>query len=118
MRPFTDTLRDMRKGRVVDAATEQLAEVVRAVLENSKPGSLTLTLKVEPQGKGDNAVVLSAKIATKVPQPKLPDALFFADLDGDLFRDDPTQREMFSTTTLGDVVDKRTGEVVAEKAGA
>jgi hypothetical protein len=108
MRPFTDVLRDIRKGRVVEAASDQLAEVVRAVLDTSKPGEITLKLSVKPQGKGDNAVIVSAKIASKVPQAALPDALFFADLDGDLLRDDPTQTRMFADAER---VDPLTGEV-------
>lgn len=110
MRPFTDVLRDIRKGRVVDAASEQLAEVVRAVLDTNKGGELTLKISIKPQGKGDNAVILSAKIVSKVPQIALPDALFFADLDGDLLRDDPTQQRMFADAK--ERVDPLTGEVV------
>lgn len=114
MRPFTDVLRDIRKGRVVDAAGEELAEVVRAVLDTTKPGELTLKLTVKPQGKGDNAVIVSAKLSAKVPQADLPDALFFADLDGDLLRDDPTHVRMFADA--GETVDLATGEVT--RAGA
>lgn len=112
MRPFTDVLRDIRKGRVVDAASDQLAEVVRAVLATDKPGELTIKLSIKPQGKGDNAVIVGAKVTAKAPQATLPDALFFADLDGDLLRDDPTQTRMFADA--GDKIDGTTGEVVSE----
>lgn len=114
MRPFTDVIRDIRKGRVVDAASEELAEVVRAVLDTNKGGELTLKLSIKPQGKGDNAVIVSAKLSAKVPQADLPDALFFADLDGDLLRDDPTQNRMFAD--VKERVDPLTGEVT--KLGA
>lgn len=116
MRPFTDVLRDIRKGRVVEAASEQLAEVVRGVLDTNKGGEFTLKMTVKPQGKGDNAVILSVKMAAKVPQADLPDALFFADLDGDLLRDDPTQSRMFADA--GDRIDAKTGEVLAEAGRA
>jgi hypothetical protein len=109
MRPITDVLRDIRKGRVVDAASEQLAEVVRGVLDTTKKGELTIKLSVSPQGKGDNAVIVGAKVSSKVPQADLPDALFFADLDGDLLRDDPTQTRMFADA--GESFDPTTGEV-------
>lgn len=111
MRPFTDVLRDIRKGRVVEAASEELAEVVRAVLDTGKAGEITLKLAVKPQGKGDNAVIVSAKLTAKKPQATLPDALFFADLDGDLLRDDPTQQRIFADAT-GERMDPRTGEVL------
>ncbi len=112
MRPFTDVLRDIRKGRVVDAASDELAEVVRAVLDTSKPGELTLKLKIKPQGKGDNAVIVSAEVKAKRPQADLPDALFFADIDGDLLRDDPTQQRIFADAS-GEKIDARTGEVLS-----
>lgn len=96
MRPFTDVLRDIRKGRIVDAAGEELARVVRGVLETDKAGTLTLKLSIKPQGKGDNAVIVSAALTASVPQASLPDALFFADVEGDLLRDDPTQTRMFA----------------------
>jgi len=113
MRPFTDVLRDIRKGRVVEALTVELAEIVRGVLDTSKAGELKLTLSLKPQGKGDNAVIVSAKIAAKVPQADLPDAIFFADLDGDLFRDDPTQSRMFADA---EKIDPVTGEISIARA--
>lgn len=118
MRPITDVLRDMRKGRVVDEASEQLAAVVRAVLDHDKPGELTLKLTIKPQGKGDNAVILSAKVTHKAPQGDLPDALFFADLDGQLLRDDPTHVRMFADARgPRERIDPETGEILAA-AGA
>lgn len=113
MRPFTDVLRDIRKGRVVEAASDQLAEVVRGVLDTNKTGELTLKLSVKPQGKNDNAVVVSAKLSTKVPRGDLPDALFFADLEGDLLRDDPTQMRMFADAER---IDPKTGEILEGRA--
>lgn len=108
MRPITDILREIRKGRVVERASEEMAEVVRAVLDTEKAGKLTIELTVKPQGKGDSAVIVSAKLKTTIPQADLPDALFFADLDGDLHRDDPSQREMFTPTdALGDTLDRK-----------
>ncbi len=107
MRPFTDVLRDIRRGKVVEAASEELAQVVKAVLDTEKAGELTLKLKIKPQGKGDNAVIVSAELKAKRPQADLPDALFFADLEGDFLREDPSQTRMF-----GDAVDPRTGEIL------
>ena len=114
MRPFTDVLRDIRKGRVVEAASEELAEVVRAVLDTNKPGKLTLEIGIKLNGRNDNAVILTAKLKSSKPQADLPDALFYADLDGDLLRDDPTQQRMFADAK--ERVDPLTGEVV--KLGA
>lgn len=111
MRPFTDILRDMRKGRIVETCGVELAEVVRAVVDTNKPGELTLKLKIKSQGRGDNAVIVSAEIKGKKPIADLPDALFFADLDGDLLQNDPTQNRIF-TDVAGDKIDAATGEVL------
>lgn len=108
MRPITDVMRDIRKGRAVDEASEQLAEVVRAVQATGKAGSVTIKLTVEPKpGEGD-AFVIKPEVSAKIPRPKLPDAIFFATDDGDLVREDPNQREMFRDTDgLGHTADRR-----------
>jgi len=112
MRLITDILRGIRRGRVVEAASDQLAAVVRGVLDTERPGELILKIKVTSRGKGDNAVLLQCEIKAKVPQALLPDALFFADLDGDLHVNDPTQVRMFADAAF----DPETGEVTDKKA--
>lgn len=94
MKPFTDTLREYRRGALVDEATAALAEVVKGVMQTGKPGSVTLTLKVSHQ-KGDRTVMeLAGEVNGKPPKEALPVAIFYADDDGALFRADPKQREM------------------------
>ena len=51
MRLITDVLRDIRKGRVVEFASERLAEVVTAVGDTGKAGKLVIELTVKPQGQ-------------------------------------------------------------------
>ncbi len=102
MKPITDILRDIRKGMVAEAAGEELAQVVRAVTATGKPGSLTIKLTVKPQ-KGDNEqVVISSKLSATTPTADMPEAIFFADMEGDLHRNDPRQPEMFRNADLGD----------------
>lgn len=110
MRPFTDILRDIRRGRVVDAASEQLATIVRGVIATGKPGELTLKLSIKPQGKGDNAVVITTKLTGKEPRDDLPEAIFFADEAGDLLREDPTQTRMFAEADDGEPTRRRRGD--------
>ena len=45
MRLITDVLREIRKGRPVEEATMALADVVRAVDETGKDGSVTIRLR-------------------------------------------------------------------------
>jgi hypothetical protein len=94
MRPITDVLRDFRKGRLVDEATEQLAEIVRAATLHNKAGELTIKLKVKPTGHAE--VELVAAVSCKVPRADMPKAIFYADAEGDLHRNDPQQSRMFA----------------------
>lgn len=97
MRPVTDILRDIRKGRVVDDATAKLQRVVESVLETKKPGTLTIQLTVKPQKNDDEQVIIVSTVKAKTPEMDLPDAVFFVDEDDgfNLIRDDPKQRELF-----------------------
>jgi hypothetical protein len=95
MRPITDVLREMRRGRIVEDATDALGEVVKAVDATNKAGSVTIKLTVKPSKDGGWEKTLSAAISTSVPRPDLPDAVFFSNADGDLVRDDPDQRALF-----------------------
>lgn len=96
MRPITDVLRDIRRGRAVEQATRLLAEVVRAVDETGKPGTVTLTLTVKPEKGGGSQKTLLCSVKHKKPEADIPEAVFFSDEDGDLHRSDPHQSEMFT----------------------
>lgn len=96
MRPITDILRDIRKGRAVDLASQRLAEIVQAVDETGKPGELTITMKVKPEKGGGSQKSIAVSVKAKIPEVDLPEGVFFSDADGDLHRTDPQQQEMFS----------------------
>ncbi|MBN8955040.1 MAG: hypothetical protein J0H17_00290 [Rhizobiales bacterium] len=96
MRPVTDVLREVRKGRAVDLASERLADLVRAVDETGKAGSITITLKVKPEKGGGSQKTIAVDVKAKIPEIDLPEAVFFSDREGDLHRSDPTQQEMFT----------------------
>jgi hypothetical protein len=92
MRLITDIMRDVKKGRLVEEATAALAEVVRAVDELGKAGSVSITITVKP-GDG-NEKTLVATLGVKKPAREIPPAIFFSDADGDLHRSDPAQSEL------------------------
>jgi len=99
MRPITDVLREMRGGKAVVQASEMLSEIVRAVDETGKSGSVTITITVEPEKGGGSQKTLSVDMKMKKPTTALQPAIFFSDSDGDLHRSDPEQREMFEPTS-------------------
>lgn len=106
MRPFTDVLRDIRKGVAVDAASEALSTVVQGVMATGKPGAVTVTITVKPpKSRGDNALVVLADVKVKEPRDDLPEAIFYASEDGDLLREDPTNQRLFADAD--DLADRR-----------
>lgn len=94
MRLITDVLRDIRRGKPVEEATAALADVVRAVDETGKDGSVTITIKVKAAKHGGPEKTIVAEVKAKKPIAEIPPAVFFSDEDGDLHRFDPRQQEM------------------------
>jgi hypothetical protein len=108
MKPVTDVLREYRKGQLADEATEELAKVVKAVMETGQAGTLTLILTAKPH-KGDaSIIILAGEVKSKVPREALPDAIFYADEQGNLHRQDPKQRDM--DTLFRDTAERHTAE--------
>jgi len=103
MRPITDILREIRRGRAVDQATRMLTEVVRAVDETGKAGTVTITLTVKPEKGGGSQKTIGVAVKAKKPEADIPEAVFFSDPEGDLHRSDPTQEEMFSEAGGGGI---------------
>lgn len=96
MRPITDILREIRKGRAVDLASQRMAEIVQAVDETGKAGELIISIKVKPEKGGGSQKVIQVGVKAKIPEMDLPEGVFFSDSEGDLHRTDPAQNEMFS----------------------
>lgn len=92
VRPFADWLRDQRNGRTHDELSDALNELVEAVQEHGKAGSITFIVKVKPAGRGDHGTVLvSDDVRLKAPTGERPETVFFADDDHNLVRHNPAQ---------------------------
>ena len=94
MRPITDVLRESRNGRAADVASQRLAELVQAVDETGKAGSLTITFKVKPEKGGGSQKTIACDVKSKIPEIDLPEAVFFSDEEGNLHRSDPAQTDL------------------------
>lgn len=92
-REFTEILSELRAGAIAERLSEELQDVVAAVIETSMVGDLTLKLKIKPDG--ERTVEVTTEIKAKVPRKPLGSSIFFADTGGNMTRDDPRQREMF-----------------------
>ena len=91
-KPFSDTLGEIEGGRVLREATELAREIVNAVLETRKKGSLTLKLSFTATGKG--SIEVDCKLESKIPEHDRMTTTFFATHDGTLIRDDPDQPKL------------------------
>ena len=94
IRPFADFLREHRKGELHDELGERLNELVNAVQDTGKKGTVTLVLSVAPAARSDEMVIVSDEIRLKAPEPDRPDAVYFADHEGNLTRHNPRQPEL------------------------
>lgn len=92
-RPFMDFLREHRNGVTHDELSDALQELVAAVAEEGKSGSMTFTINIKPMGKSDGLEV-SAEVKVKPPKTTPGVSIFFASPDNNLVRQDPRQQSM------------------------
>jgi hypothetical protein len=92
IRPFTDVLEEVRRGATLDELSKGLNELIEAVVQHQKGGTLTLTVKVKPSG--DRQVAIEDAIKVKAPEPGRGVSLFFVDSDANARRDDPAQSRL------------------------
>lgn len=94
-RPFSQWLAEQRQGALHGELTAALAEVTRAVVEHGKPGTVTLKISLKPL-KDHPAGVLQVvdDVAMKAPQATRGSALWHADDEGNLSRENPRQARL------------------------
>ncbi len=92
-RPFADLLREHRNGATHDELSDKLQELVAAVVEEGKSGTLSLTISIKPMGKGDGFEV-SAAVKLAAPKPTPGVSIFFASPENNLVRQDPRQTNL------------------------
>lgn len=116
VRPFADFLREQSKGRTHDELSEALNDLVTAVTDTRRAGTLTLTISVKPLKGTEHGLLVGDVIKTKLPTPDRTESIFYAH-DGNLQRTDPNQPEISGLREVGGVkVDTRTGELKEKKA--
>jgi hypothetical protein len=100
---FVATLNELRQGRVANDLSERLAELVGAVKETGKAGTLSLQLKIAPASAGDvSQVFVNDVVKLVLPQPARPATLFYPNEQNVLLRRDPNQRELQLRTIEGE----------------
>lgn len=89
VRPFADVLSEVNRGVVADEAATKLAELVAAVQETGKKGTLKVLIEIAPVKGNDTIVQVSGSVDARPPRPAAPTSFFYPDEDGNLSRNDP-----------------------------
>lgn len=90
------------RGEAHTQISRELCELLAAVQEHGRKGSLTVKVTVEPpKGHVDGApLLISIESDLKAPRPVAPPAMYFVDDDGRPTRNDPRQTAAFDVRDL------------------
>ena len=103
MAHFLEVIGEMRSGDVIPELDEALTELLQSVRDTGKKGNLTLTLTVNPAGRGKiETVLLEDEIKTKLPELPKGGTIFFATEENELRREDPRQMQLEMLRTVED----------------
>lgn len=89
VKTFAETLDEIERGQLSRELTEEVYNIINAVMETRKPGGLKLALKFTPTGRG--TIVVTAKVDSDIPEHDREVTTFFVTPGGGLERDDPNQ---------------------------
>lgn len=92
-RLFTDVIREIAGGTLVDEATTALNNVVSAVSETGKGGQIVLKIAIKPNARSGTMNV-SHDITTKIPQGDKVTSVMWPTPEGDLLASDPRQKSL------------------------
>lgn len=93
---FSRFLQELRDGRTHSEITAGMAELLAAVRDTGKAGSIILEIKVKPTARGNDVakVVLTDKVTVKAPKPDRGDDYFFVTDQNNLSRKHPHQQSL------------------------
>jgi len=94
--PFSQQISHLSKGTLDAELTATLTDLVKAINDHGKKGSITLTLNLKPEVQNGEVKMISIKPDVKVssPQPQRLSSIMFPTYDGDLLRNDPDQAQL------------------------
>ncbi|MBB3040175.1 hypothetical protein [Hoyosella altamirensis] len=100
---FAAVLLQHAKGRAHVEISRLMSEVIEAVTETGKPGSVAITLTFTPDKDQPNLIKIQDKVAHKKPvEPRR--SVWFADDDNSLHRNDPHQASLFGGSDTAVIV--------------
>jgi hypothetical protein len=94
IRPFAELLTILDRGAAHAEASRALHDLVAAVRDTGKKGSMSVALVLSPLKGSHDQLVVAAQVTAKPPKSEPAAAIFYADDDGNLTRHDPRQLEI------------------------
>lgn len=94
IRPFFDTIREIRRGQILDDCAAELNKAVKAVDETGKAAKLIIELTIKPAAKIAGTYVISDKVRAKLPELPVGETILFGTPEGNLQARDPRQGEI------------------------
>ena len=91
---FRRTIGELNYGDTEDELSAQVKRCVEAAAETGRMAKLTLVLKFKPAGGRAGQVEISDSIKSNLPELDRGTSLFFVTPDGNLTRENPTQRDL------------------------
>ena len=108
MKSFNLFLQDLNDGSTLAGLTGDLAELLQAVKNTGRTGSMTLKIKIASASKGGNEVdkiTITADRKLELPKPEQPQDFFWLTDDAEPTRNHPRQHAL----DLRDAQDTRGG---------
>lgn len=95
IRPFFDTLRELRSGKTLDELAIALRDVVEMVDNTDKAGSITLQINIKPAtANSGGMMILTDKVTVKKPEFDRGGTFMYSTPDHNLQREDPNQKNL------------------------
>lgn len=93
--PFNQTLAKLNRGELNDELTALLADVIKAVRETRKQGTVTVSLNVAMlNSRTEDTIKITPKVSHKIPELDREESIVFSTANGDVLFDDPNQVKM------------------------
>ncbi len=94
--PFSQQIAHLAKGTLDAELTQVLTELVKAINDHRKKGSISVTLSLKPEVVHGEVTMITVSPDVKVssPQPQRMSSRMWPTFDGDLLRNDPDQVEL------------------------
>lgn len=92
---FPKLLTELREGETVRELSEGLTDLVQAVRQQNKQGTISLKITVQPTGKvGGIALIITDEITVKAPKAQRSETMVFSNDNYQLSLNNPNQKDL------------------------